>query len=101
MERITTNQNRNQDISRGVLQLVEKRQHTLSHLCKLMSEEGGFWINTVHLRKKDISEYMRNEMQFNDSDYKARLHRFFCLGISLGKLHDLSNINNTVGSSSI
>lgn len=45
------------DIKRAVETLVDKRQHTLQHILKVVSQEGGFWLNNVHLNARDIKHY--------------------------------------------
>ena len=79
------------DIKRAVEILVDKRQHMFSHVLKIVSQEGGFWLNNVHLIARDIKHY-----HDQDTDYKQKVSRLFCVGLSVAKLLDVSNVNNTV-----
>ena len=54
-------------LKRAILTLVDKRQHTLHHLQKVTSEQGGFWFNTVHLTKSDFTQYATHKDQLQDA----------------------------------
>lgn len=73
--------------------LVDKRQHTLQHITKVISDEGGFWLNTVHINAKDIKEFMKHDA---DIDMRSRVNKLFSLGVSLSKLLDVVNVSNIV-----
>lgn len=88
------------DVFRAVDALVDRRRHILTHLKRCLSNEGAFWLNSVFVSAKEVSEFMKLEGQL-DSDYKQRLTNFLYLGIALGKILELANINNTVSQISL
>jgi hypothetical protein len=50
--------NRSKDLQTTVDHLVTKRQHTLQHISRALSEQGCFWLNTVRVSELDVKEYI-------------------------------------------
>ena len=76
--------------SRKVEYLVRKRHRMIRHIMSMLSKDGGYWLNSVHLSKDII--HQRVDIQVKSE--KAKM--LYALAISFGKIIDLSNVANTV-----
>jgi hypothetical protein len=56
-----------------------------------LSSEGGYWMNSIRI-DKDVC--LKHEDYFDDIQPRAQLH--YNMGLSLGRIVELSNVSNTV-----
>ena len=43
--------------------LVSRRQHSCRHMQKILSKEGGFWLNSIKINKEDVENFIKTEGQ--------------------------------------
>jgi len=43
--------------------LVSRRQHSCRHMQKILSKEGGFWLNSIKINREDVENFTKAEGQ--------------------------------------